>query len=117
MGRRTDLAGMLRGSPHDFFFQGVRGLAGNSRIQQGEAVLLFSMSLVGVFFAFGQFHLFTTMYHNVPCNYLLIITIGLLGGTVARNCVASKAVRISDHDNRVLPPFLSDGFRSHAARS
>jgi hypothetical protein len=40
-------------------------------------------------------HLFNTAFSNVPCNYLLMITAGLLGGAVTRSCAASNAARMS----------------------
>jgi hypothetical protein len=70
--------------------QGARSLWCEFRFQQGEGALLCAMTMVGGFFAFGQHHLATTMYHNVPCNYLLMMTAGLLGGAVTRSCALSK---------------------------
>ena len=44
--------------------------------------LLLTVTLTGILFCFGQFHMFTVNYQNVPCNYLLWIASGLLLGHV-----------------------------------
>jgi hypothetical protein len=45
-----------------------------------SACLLFMLSAIGVLFCFGQYHLFTVLYHNIPCSYILWASLGLLLG-------------------------------------
>lgn len=97
--------------------QSVRGLLCNFRFQRGEGALLSSMTIVGAFFAFGQFHLFTTMYHNVPCNYLLMITAGLLGGAVTRSCAASNCARVSGYRGGLAPIYARSDLPPNTARN
>lgn len=55
-----------------------------------SAGLLFVLTLTGAAFALGQFHLFTVLYHNVPCCYMLWVVSGILMGHLARCTVEGE---------------------------
>ena len=75
----------------------IKGLGRrNGPVTADAAGLLFTLTVTGSFFALGQYHLFTALYHNVPCCYLLWVVSGILMGhlarcTVGRECPATDA--------------------------
>jgi hypothetical protein len=58
----------------------LRAALREGRPRRLSAVVLLATLAAGALFALGQFHLFTTRFHNVPIGYLAWALLGLLSG-------------------------------------